>query len=166
MLSATTNAAKFAQNCPKTKLWNSTKNQDFIIFQKQKFVRVEEALEHVSTVWIFNPRIFNTLYLLPKNGLCMWISAYPLVKIDDFLKVPHLVWAWDFVDMYLINLGTRIWSSQSIPTRKNAFFGPQNFAVFLEHWKKKPFFFNFQPFDLANGMEWMYKIWWTCKHIS
>jgi hypothetical protein len=38
----------------------------------------------------------------------MWISAYPLVEIDDFLKVPHLVWAWDFVDMYLTHLGTRI----------------------------------------------------------
>jgi hypothetical protein len=44
MLSATINAAKSAQNCPKlpkfakicpkTKLWNSTKNWDFNVFQK------------------------------------------------------------------------------------------------------------------------------------
>jgi hypothetical protein len=32
----------------------------------------------------------------------------PLVEIDDFLKVLHLVWAGDFVDMYLTHLGTRI----------------------------------------------------------
>jgi hypothetical protein len=38
----------------------------------------------------------------------MWISAYPLVEIDVLLKVPHLVWAWDFVDMYLTHLGIRI----------------------------------------------------------
>jgi hypothetical protein len=53
----------------------------------------EEALEHVSTIRIFNPRIFHMLILLSKNGLCMWISAYPLVEIDAFLKVPHLMWA-------------------------------------------------------------------------
>jgi hypothetical protein len=57
MLSATANATKSAQNCPKlpkftkicpkTKLWNSTKNWDFSFFQKKKIVRVEEALEHV-----------------------------------------------------------------------------------------------------------------------
>jgi hypothetical protein len=31
-----------------------------------------------------------------------------LVEIDDILKVPHLVWACDFVDMYLTHLGIRI----------------------------------------------------------
>jgi hypothetical protein len=98
----------FAKICPKPKLWNSTKNRDFSVFQNKKFLRVEEALEHVSAVWIFNPRIFHMLFLLSKNGLCMWISAYPLVKTDDFLKVPHLVWTWDFVDMYLTHLRIRI----------------------------------------------------------
>jgi hypothetical protein len=48
------------------------------------------------------------LFLLSKNGLCKWISAYLLVEIDDFLKVPHLVWTWDFVDMSLTHLGIRI----------------------------------------------------------
>jgi hypothetical protein len=45
---------KIAQNCPKTKLWNSTKNWDFSIFQKEKFLCIEEALEHVSIVRIVN----------------------------------------------------------------------------------------------------------------
>jgi hypothetical protein len=48
------------------------------------------------------------LFLLSKNGLWIWISAYTLVEIHDFLKVPHLVWAWDFVNIYLTHLGIRI----------------------------------------------------------
>jgi hypothetical protein len=110
---------KTAQNCPKlpktaqiwlkTKLWNTTKN-------------VEEALEHVSTVRMFNPRIFHMQFLLSKNGLCMQISAYPLVEIDDFLKVPHLVWVWDFVGMYLTHLETIIWGPTIHNYSKNRFF--------------------------------------------
>jgi hypothetical protein len=73
-MSATTNEAKSAQICPNLPKFaqrqnftkNSTKNQDFSVSQKQKFLRVEEALEHV-----FNPRIFHMLFLLSKNGLCM-----------------------------------------------------------------------------------------------
>jgi hypothetical protein len=69
---------------------------------------VELALEHVSNIWIFNLRFFHILFLLSKIGLHMWIATYPLVEIDDFLKVPHRVWTWDFIDMYLIHLGIRI----------------------------------------------------------
>jgi hypothetical protein len=100
MLSATANAAKSAQiyaklpkttkTWPKKKHWNTTKNRDFSVFQKQKFLHVEEALEYVFTIWIFNPSIFHMLFLLSKNGLCMWISAYPLVEIDDFHIVPYI----------------------------------------------------------------------------
>jgi hypothetical protein len=46
-------------------------DMDFSVFQKLKFLYVEEALEHVFTVWIFNPRIFHMLFLLSKNSLCM-----------------------------------------------------------------------------------------------
>jgi hypothetical protein len=77
---------KVAKICPKTKLWNTTKNQDFSVSWKIKIVRVEEALEHVSTVWISNPRIFHILFLLSKNGLCMWISTYPFVQNDVFFQ--------------------------------------------------------------------------------
>jgi hypothetical protein len=55
MFLATVNAANFAQIYPKTKLWNTTKNLDFSVFQKKKILCVEEALEHVSTIRIFNP---------------------------------------------------------------------------------------------------------------
>jgi hypothetical protein len=41
----------------------------------------------------FQYKNFHVLFLLSKTGLCMQISAYPLVEIHDFLKVPHLSWA-------------------------------------------------------------------------
>jgi hypothetical protein len=78
MLSATAYAAKSAQNCPK--LPKSAQRQNFeippkieilVFFQNQKFLHVEEALEHVFTGRIFNPIIFHMLFLLSKNGLCM-----------------------------------------------------------------------------------------------
>jgi hypothetical protein len=85
-----------------------TRIRDYVFFFYKKILLVERVGNHVSTVRIFNLRIFRMLFLLSKNGLCMWISAYPLVEIDDFLKVPHLLWVWAFVDMYLTHLWTRI----------------------------------------------------------
>jgi hypothetical protein len=101
----------------------------------------------------------------PKNGLCMWISAYPFVQNDVFFKVPYILWIWDFVDMYLSHLGTRIWSPSIHNYSKKWFFGLQNSVVSLEH-RGIYFFGNFEPYVLANGMEWMCKIWWTYKHTS
>jgi hypothetical protein len=53
MLSATANAAKFAQNCQNL-LKNETlkfhQKSRFSWFLKIKFLRVEEALEYVSTI--------------------------------------------------------------------------------------------------------------------
>jgi hypothetical protein len=31
---------------------------------------------------------------------------------------------------------------------------------------EKNFFFNFEPYDLPNGKEWVSKIWWACRHTS
>jgi hypothetical protein len=42
-----------------------------VFFKNKNFNCIEEALEHVSTVRIFNPRIFHMLFLLSKTGLCM-----------------------------------------------------------------------------------------------
>jgi hypothetical protein len=141
---------KSAQICLKTKLWNTTKNRDFSVFQKLKFLSIQEALEHVSTLRIFNPRIFHMLFLLSKNGLCMWISAYPLVEIDDFLKVTHLVWIWDFVDMYLTHLETRIWSPTIHTYSKNRFFWtPKHCCPPFAGAKgdSSVMFFNFECYD-------------------
>jgi hypothetical protein len=99
------------------------------------------------------------LFLLSKNGLCMWISAYPLVEIDDFMKVPHLLWAWDFVNMYLTHLGIRVQrGSFHIYLKKWFFWTPKDCLSPLDRGKQN-FFFNFECYDLANGKEWVsYKI--------
>jgi hypothetical protein len=99
--------SKSAQNCQNlTKFaqkWNFEipPKIEILVCSKKKNLHVEGALGHVSIVWIFNPRIFHMLFLLSKNGLCMWISAYPLAENDFFFNVPHLLSVWDFDDMYL-----------------------------------------------------------------
>jgi hypothetical protein len=64
--------------CPKLQKSAHTRNFEMppkikilVFFKNKKILRVEEALEHVSTIWIFNPRIFHMLFLLSKNGPCM-----------------------------------------------------------------------------------------------
>jgi hypothetical protein len=70
--------AQICQNLPKAE----TLKIEILVFFKIKIkIRVEEALEHVSTVWIFNPRIFHMLFLLSKNGLCMCICIPPCGKL-------------------------------------------------------------------------------------
>jgi hypothetical protein len=78
MLSATANAAKSAQICPK--LPKTTQRRTFeippkieilVFFKNKKFLFVGEALEHVFTIRIFNPNFFRMLFLLSKTGLCM-----------------------------------------------------------------------------------------------
>jgi hypothetical protein len=164
MLSATAYAAKSAQNysklpkfakiCPKMYHWNTTKNRVFSFFQNQKFLflYVEEALEHAFMVWIFNPIIFHMLFLLSKNGHCMWILAYPFVQNDVFFKVPYVLWIWDFVDMYLTHLETRIWSPSIHNYSKNRFFWPPKLCC--------------TPWAL--GKKLFFQLWtlWSCKRYG
>jgi hypothetical protein len=114
--------AKICQNLPKDETWNSSKNQDFSVFPKIKICTYRGGIKAYFLCLDFQSKNFHMLFSLLKNGLCMWISAYPLVEIDDFLKVPHLVWAWDFVDMYLTNPKTRIWSPSIDTYSKKWFF--------------------------------------------
>ena len=65
-------------------------------------------------------------FSVSKNGLCMWIFAYPFVQNDVFFKVPYILWIWDFVDMYLIILGIRIWSPSIHTYSIKLFFWPPN----------------------------------------
>jgi hypothetical protein len=101
-------------------------------------------------------------FLLSKNCLCLWISATFIVENIFFLNIPYLLWVWDIVDMYLSHLGTRIKSCTIYATY---FLGLQNSDVLHCH-KEKTFFINFELYDLANGKEWLSKIWWTCRHTS
>jgi hypothetical protein len=92
---------KTAQNCPN--LPKSTQRRNFEIPQE---IEILVFFKYKK----FNPRIFHMLFLLSKNGLCMWISAYPFAENNFFGNPPQLWWIWDFAHMYLIQIRTRIWS--------------------------------------------------------
>jgi hypothetical protein len=81
MLSTTVNAAESAQICPN--LPKIAQRQNFeippkieilVFFKNKKFIRVEEALEHVSTIWIFNLRIFYMSFLLPTKNRPLYVN--------------------------------------------------------------------------------------------
>jgi hypothetical protein len=170
MLLAIANAAKCAQIRPKLPksawrqlAWGTLKchqNLRSYCFSKIKISickRVTRACFHHSD--FLSKKLSYAIFIVKKQPFfSVWISAYPLVEIDDFLKVLHLVWAWDFVDMYLTHLGIRIQRGSFQIYLKKWFFGPQKTAVPLGQGKKN-FFFNFECYDVANGKEWKCKIW-------
>jgi hypothetical protein len=91
------------------------------------------------TVWIFNTIIFHMSFLLSKDGLCMWISAYPQAENDLFLNIPHLLWVWHFGDMYLTHLETRIWRGTFHVYLKKWLFWPSKLCCLLRAHGKKIF---------------------------
>jgi hypothetical protein len=82
---------------------------------------------------------FICYFYCQKYGLCMWISAYPLAENDFFLNVPHLFWVWDFEDMYLTHLETRIWRGTFHIYFKKWFFWPSKLCCALWAQGKKTF---------------------------
>jgi hypothetical protein len=118
MLLAATMAAKSTQNCPilpkstqRQLAWgtlNTTKNWDFNFFSKKKTFVCRRGSKACAHSLDFQYNIFYFPFVLSKNCLCMWISAYFLVENNFFLNIPHLLWIWDFVNMYLTHLETRI----------------------------------------------------------
>jgi hypothetical protein len=56
-----------------------------------------------------------------------------------FFKVSYVLWLWDFVDMYLTHLGTRIWSLSIHTYSITWFFWAPNPTVSLEHMEKNFF---------------------------
>jgi hypothetical protein len=85
---------------------------------------------------------------------------------DIFLKVPYILWVWDFVGMYLTHIGTRIWGLWiHIYFRKWFFWLPKHCCTLWAHGIKL-LFFNFEGYNIENGKEWVCKIWWTCRNIS
>jgi hypothetical protein len=79
--------------------WKSSINLKLVIFSIlcstcyssicNKFLYIQEALEHVFTVWIYDPT-FHMLFFQSKTGLLMWISPHPTLEIDDSLIVPYV----------------------------------------------------------------------------
>jgi hypothetical protein len=121
------NLPKSVEICPKTislRNFEIPPKFEILIFFKKKNLYVEEALRYVLIVWIFNALVSHMPFPLSKNCLCMWISTYLAVENDFFLNVLLLLWVWDLVFMYLIQLGTRIWSSSIHIYFKKWFFWP------------------------------------------
>jgi hypothetical protein len=84
MLLATINAANSAQNCqnlPKDGTLKHHQKLRFYCFQILKNLRVEDALEHVSTIWIFNPRIFIWYFYCQKMAFVCEFQHTPLWKL-------------------------------------------------------------------------------------
>jgi hypothetical protein len=77
------------------------------------------------------------LFLLLKNGLCMWISAYPFAENNFFGNPPQLWWIWDFVHMYITQIRTRIWSPATHIYIWKWFFWPsKHYCPSRAQWKK------------------------------
>ncbi len=83
---------------------------------------------------------FICYFYCKKNGLRMWISAYLLAENAFFLNERHLLWIWDFEDMYLTHLGTRIWKGSFHIYFKKWFFRPSKLCCPLLEQGKKTFF--------------------------
>jgi hypothetical protein len=83
----------------------------------------------------------------------MGISAYPLVENKIFLYVAHLFWVWDFVDMYLTQLGTRIQSPKNLSLFKKLVFLASNTLMSPSSTGEKNMSLNFECNDLVNGKD-------------
>jgi hypothetical protein len=87
---------KPAQNCP-----NLLKDKTLKFHQKprfQCFSKIKNSMHRGDSRACFHHLDFQSknvsypIFIVKKRPLYA-ISAHPLVEIDDFLKVPHLVWA-------------------------------------------------------------------------
>jgi hypothetical protein len=137
------NLPKIAQKLPKfaqKQNFEIPPKIEILVFLKNKNCmcrRGTKACFHHSD---FQCKKFSyAIFIVKKNGLCMWISAYPLAKNDFFLNVPHLLWVWDFEDMYLTHLETRIWRGTFHIYFKKCFFLPSKLCCPLRVQGKKTF---------------------------
>jgi hypothetical protein len=110
---------------------------------------------------------------MSNNSLCMWTSTYPFVQNDVFFKVPYVLWIWDFVDMCLIHLGTRIWSPSihtyfkkmdflalktllyPLSIRKKLFFSTLNLVILQTIWNECVRFGGYK--FATRSYSWKYK---------
>ena len=67
---------------------------------------------------------FICLFNCQKMAIVCKFSAYLLAENDFFSNVLHLLWVWDFEDMYLTHLESRIWISSYHIYFKKWFFWP------------------------------------------
>jgi hypothetical protein len=83
------------------------------------------------------PKWFNQLWF-PLSLAPLAVELYYFYNCILFRKCSLRNWLYAVREVHLYS--------------KNGFFGPKNSVVPLEH-KEKTSFFNFEPYDLANGMK-------------
>jgi hypothetical protein len=115
----------------------TTRNWGLGICFQEKILCVGDRKVHVLTIWIMNILFPSMPFLLSKNGLCIWISAYPFMEIDFLGNPPLLWWIWNFAHMYITHIWTRIWAlTTHIYIRKWFFWLPKHCCPSRAQWKK------------------------------
>jgi hypothetical protein len=146
----------------KMKLWNTTKNRDFSVFQKNKiknctcrggirayFYHLDFQSKNFSyAIFIVKKRALYVNFSIPPCGN-LWFSQGSTPCVGMRFCGHEILWAWDFVNMYLTNPGTRIWSPSIHTYSKKWFF-----------WPPKP---RCTPWAL--GRIFFFQLWtlWSCK---
>jgi hypothetical protein len=100
--------AQICQNLPRAETLKFHQKLRFFFFSKIKISTCRGGIRACFHRLDFQSKNFSyAIFIVQKRPLYVNFSIPPL-EIDDFLKVPHLVWARDFLDIYLTHLGTRI----------------------------------------------------------
>ena len=116
MLSATTTTTKSAQNCQnlpkfaKDETLRSHQKSRFQCFLKIKIYKCRRSTNACFHHLDFQSKNFShALFIVKKRPLYVNFNI-PLCAKWRFFKDPQVSWIWDFLDMYLTHLETRIWS--------------------------------------------------------
>jgi hypothetical protein len=104
--------------------------------------------------------------LLSKNGLCMWISAYPFAENKIFWQPSTTLVNMRFcTHVPNSNKNKNMKSGNPYLCLKMVFLASKT-LLSLSGAMEINFLFDFERYDLANNKEWVCKIWWTCRHRS
>ena len=113
MLSTTINAANSALNCQNlqksAKLWNTTKKIEILVFLQNKICTCRRGIGACFHHLDFQSKDSLYVFFIVKKWPLYVNFSIPLAENDFFFNVSHFVWIWDFEDIYLTHLETRIW---------------------------------------------------------
>jgi uncharacterized membrane-anchored protein YitT (DUF2179 family) len=115
---------KFAQ---RQLAWGTLKyhqNLRFWFFSKRRISICRRGTKVCAHHLDFQYINFPCAFFVKKLPLYLNFRIPSCGKWFFFLNVPLFLWVWDFVDMYLTQLGTRIWSSSIHIYSKKWFFWP------------------------------------------
>jgi hypothetical protein len=95
---------------------------EILVFFKKKTSMCRRDIKALRLrFWLLWQEFSICLFQCQKMAIICEFQYTFLWKKDVFLIVPYIQWIWNFVYMYLTNLGTRIWSPSIHTYFKNAF---------------------------------------------